>query len=114
MEFQMKLLTICRLEDHGIPSNPIEATIRLADDAAVDAYLRERFATADSKHCRMRGDVFYNGTGASRIMFSWQERTVRKALPKADGLVFFVQSEQDFKVANESCVPPQPVVEVVA
>lgn len=102
-----KIITI------AIDGRPIEPLIRVTDDKAADAYLRTRFGDSNS-FPKMKGTVWFNGSGAARILFNPEEESsVKKALPKLEkGMVIWVDSEETFAAMQESVnCPTYQVVE---
>lgn len=87
----------------AIGGKPIEPSIRVADDKAADTYLRNRFGT-EVGFPKMKGAVWFNGTGAARMLFDpAAEPSVKKALPKLeDGMVIWVDSAESFAVMQKS------------
>lgn len=75
----------------------IEPCIRVADDKAADEYLRRRYGSEISSP-RMKGVVWFDGAGASRIMFNPdQEPSVKRALPTLENnAIIWLDTEETF------------------
>ena len=97
----MKILTIAK------NGQAAENSIRFDGDTDVFAYLHRRYGGRAVQ--KLAGRVWLNDDGVSRMTFEGTENL--KALPDADGLVFFVDSEDAFKSINDSLATPQAVVD---
>lgn len=95
-----------------IDGKPVEPIVRVADDKAADTYLRSRFGSGVG-FLKMQGTVWFCGNGSARILFDPAvSPSVKKALPKLeDGMVIWVDSEEDFVAMQKSA--NCPVFEVI-
>lgn len=80
---------------------PIQPSIRFNEFKDADQYLRTHFGTEQTKYLTYKGHIWFNGEGVSRIVLSYKDTDVKKALPKAKKLTFFLDSEKTYAVMSQ-------------